>query len=61
MSLHFLFRSEDHVKKAIADPKVAQAVRDMIEDTVQGAHVIGLATLGLRSLYGRRRCARSPI
>jgi TRAP-type transport system periplasmic protein len=54
MSLHFLFRSEDHVKKAIADPKVAQAVRDMIEDTVQGAHVIGLATLGLRSLYGRK-------
>jgi tripartite ATP-independent transporter DctP family solute receptor len=54
MSLHFLFRSEDHVKKAIADPKVVQAVRDMIDDTVQGAHVIGLATLGLRSLYGKR-------
>jgi tripartite ATP-independent transporter DctP family solute receptor len=54
MSLHFLFRSEDHVKKAMADPRVAQAVRDMIEDTVQGAHVIGLATLGLRSLYGKR-------
>ena len=54
MSLHFLFRSEDHVKKAIADPNVAQAVRDMIEDTVQGAHVIGLATLGLRSLYGKK-------
>jgi tripartite ATP-independent transporter DctP family solute receptor len=54
MSLHFLFRSEDHVKKAIADPKVAQAVHDMIEETVQGAHVIGLATLGLRSLYGKK-------
>jgi TRAP-type transport system periplasmic protein len=54
MSLHFLFRSEDHLKKVIADPKIAQAVREMIEETVQGAHVIGLATLGLRSLYGRR-------
>jgi TRAP-type transport system periplasmic protein len=54
MSLHFLFRSEDHVKKAIADPKVVQAVRDMIDDTVQGTHVIGLATLGLRSLYGKK-------
>jgi TRAP-type transport system periplasmic protein len=54
MSLHFLFRSEDHLKKAIADPKVAKAVREMIEDTVQGAHVIGLATLGLRSLYGKK-------
>jgi tripartite ATP-independent transporter DctP family solute receptor len=58
MSLHFLFRSEDHVKKAIADPKVAQAVRDMIDDTVQGAHVIGLATLGLRSLYGKKEIHR---
>src|ERR1700675_1774324 len=40
MSLHFLFRSEDHLKKAIADPKVVQAVKDMIEDSVQGAHVM---------------------
>ncbi len=54
MSLHFLFRSEDHLKKAMADPAVAKAVRDMIEDTVKGSHVIGLATLGLRSLYGKR-------
>ena len=40
MSLHFLFRSEDHLRKAIGDPGVAKAVRDMIEETVQGAHVI---------------------
>jgi tripartite ATP-independent transporter DctP family solute receptor len=53
MSLHFLFRSQDHLRKAIADPNVAKAVRDMTEETVQGAHVIGLATLGLRSMYGR--------
>ena len=53
MSLHFLFRSQDHLRKAIGDPGVAKAVRDMIEETVQGAHVIGLATLGLRSMYGR--------
>jgi len=33
MSLHFLFRSEDHLKKSLADPKVVQAVKDMIEDT----------------------------
>jgi TRAP-type transport system periplasmic protein len=53
MSLHFLFRSQDHLRKAIADPGVVKAVRYMIEQTVQGAHVIGLATLGLRSMYGR--------
>jgi len=54
MSLHFLFRSEDHLKKALADPKIAEAVKGMIEDTVQGAHVIALATLGLRSMYAKR-------
>src|SRR4029077_4653579 len=39
MSLHFLFRSEDHLKKAIADPKVVAAVKQMIEETTEGAHV----------------------
>jgi tripartite ATP-independent transporter DctP family solute receptor len=54
MSLHFLFRSEDHLKKAIADPKVVRAVKDMIEDTVQGAHVIAVITLGLRNMYSKK-------
>src|SRR5882672_459340 len=54
MSLHFLFRSEDHLKKALADAEVAKAVKGMIEETVQGAHVIALATLGLRSMYSKR-------
>jgi tripartite ATP-independent transporter DctP family solute receptor len=58
MSLHFLFRSQDHLRIAIADARVAQAVREMIEQTVQGAHVIGLATLGLRSMYGRTEVHR---
>src|SRR5580700_1134643 len=42
MSLHFLFRSEDHLAKALADPNVSKAVRGMIEDTVQGAHVLAM-------------------
>jgi tripartite ATP-independent transporter DctP family solute receptor len=54
MSLHFLFRSEDHLKKSLADPKVVAAVKDMIEDTVQGGHVIALITLGLRSMYSKK-------
>ena len=54
MSLHYLFRSEDHLAKALSDPNVTKAVRSMIEDTVQGAHVIGLLTLGLRSMYSKR-------
>ncbi len=54
MSMHFLFRSEDHLIKAIADPEVSKAVKAMIADTVQGAHVIALSTLGLRSMYSKR-------
>ena len=54
MSLHFLFRSEDHLVKTIADPKVSEAVKAMIAETVQGAHVIALATLGLRNMYSKR-------
>jgi tripartite ATP-independent transporter DctP family solute receptor len=54
MSLHFLFRSEDHLKKAMANPEVVKAARAMIEETVQGAHVIGLATLGLRNMYSKK-------
>jgi tripartite ATP-independent transporter DctP family solute receptor len=54
MSMHFLFRSEAHLVKAISDPQVAKAVKAMIAETVQGAHVIALATLGLRSMYSRR-------
>src|ERR1700720_7114 len=54
MSMHFLFRSEGHLIKAIADPGVSNAVKTMIAETVQGARVIGLATLGLRHMYARR-------
>jgi tripartite ATP-independent transporter DctP family solute receptor len=54
MSMHFLFRSETHLVKAIADPEVSKAVKAMISETVQGAHVIALATLGLRDMYARR-------
>src|SRR6202049_3475320 len=54
MSLHFLFRSEAHLAKAMADPKVSEAVKAMIEETVQGSHVIALSTLGLRSMYSKK-------
>ena len=54
MSLHFLFRGEDHMVKALADPQVFEAIRDMIDQTVQGIHVIGLGTQGLRNMYSKR-------
>jgi tripartite ATP-independent transporter DctP family solute receptor len=54
MSLHFLFRSEDHNIKSLGDEKVFEAIRDMIDGTVQGIHVIGIGTQGFRHLYGRK-------
>jgi len=54
MSLHFLFRSSDHVIKSLGDPKVFEAIRDMIDQTTQGIHVIGLGTQGVRNLYGKK-------
>src|SRR5712671_2681113 len=54
MSMHFLFRSEAHLVKAMADPEVSKAVKTMIAGTVQGARVIALATLGLRNMYSKR-------
>src|ERR1700744_192275 len=54
MSLHFLFRSEAHLIKTIADPEVSKAVKAMVAETVQGARVIALSTLGLRNMYSKR-------
>ena len=54
LSLHYIFRSEDHLKKTLADPKFVAAVRKMFDDTVQGAHVLTVLTLGLRDLYGKK-------
>jgi tripartite ATP-independent transporter DctP family solute receptor len=54
MSLHFLFRSPEHVIKSLGDPRVFDAIRDMIDQTAQGIHVIGLGTQGLRNLYGKK-------
>ena len=54
MSLHYLFRSEDHNVKALADPQVFAAIHDMIDETVQGIHVIELGTQGFRHMYGKK-------
>jgi tripartite ATP-independent transporter DctP family solute receptor len=54
MSLHFLFRGPDHMVKALADQKVYEAIRDMIDQTTQGLHVIGLGTQGLRNMYSKK-------
>jgi tripartite ATP-independent transporter DctP family solute receptor len=54
MSLHFLMRDENHLKKALASPEVSKAFRTMVDETVQGAHVLGLLTLGFRNIYSKK-------
>jgi tripartite ATP-independent transporter DctP family solute receptor len=54
MSLHFLFRNEDHLKKSVASPEVSRLVRTMVDETVQGAHVLTLLTLGFRHIYSKK-------
>jgi tripartite ATP-independent transporter DctP family solute receptor len=54
MSLHYLFRDESHLRKAIADPAVVAALKAMIKQSVQGASILCVETLGLRNLYGKK-------
>jgi TRAP-type transport system periplasmic protein len=54
MSIHFVFKSEDHLAKAIADPKVVAAVRKMVKDSVKGAQALALITLGMRDFYSKK-------
>ncbi len=54
LSIHFIFKGEDHLKKAIRDPKVVASFRKMIADTVKGAQTLTLLTLGLRDFYSKK-------
>ena len=53
LSLHFIFRDQEHLAKALADPGISQAFRAMVKDQVQGAQVLGLLTMGLRNMYSK--------
>jgi len=58
ITIHYLFRSEDHLVRAIADQRLVTAVREMFAETVKDAHVLTLATMGLRNIYGKREIHR---
>ena len=53
-SLHFIFRDQAHLQKALADPAIAAAFRAMVKEQVQGAQVLGLMTMGLRNMYSKQ-------
>jgi tripartite ATP-independent transporter DctP family solute receptor len=53
MSLHYLFRDEDHLAKAVASPELNDAIKQLVSETVDGAHVLTLMTLGFRNIYAK--------
>jgi len=53
-SLHFIFRDQNHLAKVLADPAITQEFRDMVKDSVQGAQVLGLLTMGMRNMYSKK-------
>ncbi len=53
-SLHFIFRDQAHLQHVLADPAVSAEFRAMIKDSVQGAQVLGLLTMGMRSMYSKK-------
>jgi tripartite ATP-independent transporter DctP family solute receptor len=56
-SLHFLFRDQGHLARSLADPAIAAEFRAMVKDSVQGAQVLGLLTMGLRNMYSKTEVA----
>jgi tripartite ATP-independent transporter DctP family solute receptor len=54
MSLHFLFRNADHVVKSLADQRVIDAIKAMIDETTQGLHVIATGSQGVRNIYSKK-------
>ena len=57
-SLHFIFRDQKHLAATLADPAVSKAFRDMIKDSVQGAQVLGLITMGFRNIYSKKEITK---
>jgi tripartite ATP-independent transporter DctP family solute receptor len=57
-SLHFIFRDQKHLAATLADPGVSKAFRDMIKESVQGAQVLGLITMGMRNIYSKKEITK---
>jgi tripartite ATP-independent transporter DctP family solute receptor len=53
MSLHFLFQDEDHLAKAVASPELNDVIKQTVAETVDGAHVLTVMTLGFRNIYSK--------
>jgi TRAP-type transport system periplasmic protein len=54
LSLHYLFKDQNHMVKSMSDPKVNQVFSQMVADKTQGAMSLGLFTSGFRDVYAKR-------
>lgn len=52
-SLHFIFRDEAHLKRAVTDPGINDVFKKMIAENTTGARSLGLMTLGFRNMYAK--------
>src|ERR1043165_148802 len=57
-SLHFIFRDQKHLASTLADPNVSKAFREMVKESVQGAQVLGLLTMGMRNIYSKKEITK---
>ena len=58
--LRYLFKDEDHIAEAVASPELNDAIKQMVSDTVDGAHVLTVMTLGFRNTYAKEQVTRGP-
>ena len=54
LSLHFIFRDQKHLASTLGDPNVSKAFREMVKESVQGAQVLALMTMGMRNMYSKK-------
>jgi tripartite ATP-independent transporter DctP family solute receptor len=52
-SLHFIFRDEAHLEKAMNDKGINDAFKTMIAENATGARSLGLFTQGFRNMYSK--------
>lgn len=53
-SVHFIFRGPEHAVKALTNPQVVAAMRELYAAKVKGAHMLTLGSQGLRNLYCKK-------
>jgi TRAP-type transport system periplasmic protein len=53
MSIHFLFKDEDHLAKAVGSKELNDTIKKLVEDTVEGGHVLTVMTMGFRNIYSK--------